>query len=1083
MTVHSSAVLNPQDIPLCIDPARGSATATLSLQINQTTPILIELLRLDLETGHNETISISASQAKKLKKEAEKRKVHRPNTLLVLYLPVKKTGLYRLLRVLDETKLEVQRRSSEALVVACPSAAVETHTRDRCRGELSNLSLLVSGTPPLKIRYREIVQGKKDREVSYQSIQPEGFLSPLIRQQDEQALIRPYSLDFNWATSHAVRIPLNETLTTSGKLSFSIDEITDALGNTVSYSQGGDESTEHTNKKSRVEETLVIHELPTISWPSGVERPLRVAKRQARDLPLVFSSSGKAALVDARHIVHYRFTPFHEMSSNGEHSDQAQLKQWDLEHARMKPSLREPGLYSIESVATPHCKGEVLEPKTVLLINPDEPDLSITTEAIADKCAGNSIGLHVSLEMSGTPPFQIQYTVKKPGRNGHDTEVAFKTFTSLRGQIEFRPEQAGHHTYMFTEIKDKLYSGISLKSKNLILEQDVKPSVSAQFLTPTPQRFACIDEAVSFDVKFQGEGPWALDYEIVHAGKRSKKSISDIESEFFTVTTDVFTDPGDYTLVLASVKDRFGCRESLQNEGRVKVSGRPKVGFGHLEGKRQVQLLESRTVGLPIRLSGQAPWTVDYHRIDGDAQPVESRQLSSANDILEVKDAGNYQLTRVRDSLCPGSVDQDAATFQVDWIARPRITVASSSLMEQTDGKYVRKAVCEGEEDAIDIYFSGRPPYEVSYQERLVPEHGSKSIKDQKLSVAFQSTQVKMDTHQAGQYEYIVTELGDYNYDHNPKKHQPMVVSQQVNARPSMKFTNPGRVYSFCQGDEEGADAETLPILFTGIPPFSMDFDVKHSNRIIQSQSITIPNIPSTNYKLQVPHRMLKSGNSILTIRGVRDSQGCERRYDAVTAPHVQLAVHDLPTITPLDDRIDVCVGDRIGFAMSGIAPFSVFYRFEGSERKASVDSSTFRRIAESPGVFEVASVQDAASQCRMKVSNIRRTIHALPSVRVSRGHETSVDIHAGGEAEILFEFGGVPPFEFTFTRSENARTTKGAPGAVIETRTLKSDEMTLRITASEEGTYEVVAIRDRYCSFARPGVPTLKGGRKLLMN
>jgi nucleoporin POM152 len=41
--------------------------------------------------------------------------------------------------------------------------------------------------------------------------------------------------------------------------------------------------------------------------------------------------------------------------------------------------------------------------------------------------------------------------------------------------------------------------------------------------------------------------------------------------------------------------------------------------------------------------------------------------------------------------------------------------------------------------------------------------------------------------------------------------------------------------------------------------------------------------------------------------------------------------------------------------------------------------------------------------------------IHPMPSVRINKGRESVVDIHEGGEAQLSFEFGGTPPFEFTY--------------------------------------------------------------------
>ena len=66
------------------------------------------------------------------------------------------------------------------------------------------------------------------------------------------------------------------------------------------------------------------------------------------------------------------------------------------------------------------------------------------------------------------------------------------------------------------------------------------------------------------------------------------------------------------------------------------------------------------------------------------------------------------------------------------------------------------------------------------------------------------------------------------------------------------------------------------------------------------------------------------------------------------------------------------------------------------------------------------------------------------------------------------------------YTRSENAK--KGKKAAVLETRNDESLEFWKSIRASDEGTYEVVAIKDRYCAFSLPKASPGRGkGQKLL--
>ena len=95
------------------------------------------------------------------------------------------------------------------------------------------------------------------------------------------------------------------------------------------------------------------------------------------------------------------------------------------------------------------------------------------------------------------------------------------------------------------------------------------------------------------------------------------------------------------------------------------------------------------------------------------------------------------------------------------------------------------------------------------------------------------------------------------------------------------------------------------------------------------------------------------------------------------------------------------------------------------------------------------------------------------------------MDIHEGGSTEIDFEFGGTPPFEFTYTRSANTGKEGGKGvkgGRVLDMRSEVSEGHRMRVRVGEEGTYEVVSVKDAYCAYARPGVK-VEGGRKLLGN
>jgi nucleoporin POM152 len=339
-------------------------------------------------------------------------------------------------------------------------------------------------------------------------------------------------------------------------------------------------------------------------------------------------------------------------------------------------------------------------------------------------------------------------------------------------------------------------------------------------------------------------------------------------------------------------------------------------------------------------------------------------------------------------------------------------------------------------------------------------ENGKKTTNTREFDAALGLASISMDTKEAGNYEYIFTELSDGLYGHDSKKSNHLVLEQTVHKKPAARFSKPGHTYKYCK--EELAGNEVIPIILEGAPPFQLEVDIKHQSSS-RPETVKIANVDSNHYDFRVPQSALSLGVHHVSVRKVRDSHGCQQKTE-YGAPSVQVHVFDVPTIYPLESRTDYCVGDRISYTLSGTAPFEVFYTFEGVQRKAKAPNTNFRRIAEKPGTFTITNLADKASECKA-TTDITKVIHEMPSVKISKGRQVEVDIHEGGEAQILFEFWGTPPFEFTYTRSTNAK--RGHKSQVLETRHDISYEHSKIIQSSQEGTYEVVAIKDKYCSFS----------------
>ncbi|KAF1811191.1 nuclear envelope pore membrane protein [Eremomyces bilateralis CBS 781.70] len=1075
---EGSAALNPDGTPLCI--GTTNQPVEMPILINQTTPIFIELLRADLNENVVEKIEINSKETRKLMKQALK--AHKPNSNepIVLKYPIRKTGLYKLSKIVDESRLEVRPRPSTVYVVQCPEGRFKESGKNKCSGELSNFVLEIEGTPPMRIKYRKEVNGIRAR-ATLQGIQPDGFISPLSRHQSSGAPSAADAPDLSYAQPHRVLVPINETLDASGNWVYEIELVQDALGNAISYIEGPEESYSST-KKMAPTQTFEVHDRPRVSLVDCTpDRPLRVARGLSAQLPLDYSSSG--SVLDFPLSVEYRFTPEEALLPNGEHSDRSPLTKSTIRFRDQKPSVEMPGLYTIQSVSSNFCEGDIHEPSSCTVLNPPEPSISVSTENIFDKCAGSPIGLRVSADLTGTPPFRVRVQIQKDGEK--QPRAVYHDFRKLKGQFELTPPEAGSYTYTITGISDSVYETRHLSDKDLVIRQTVRPAASAHFTSSTTQP-ACIDESVPLQVRLLGEAPWALEYELVHAGKRKRQKVSNITDEEFTIETSRLSTGGEYTVALSSVTDKSGCRELLTAETKINVRHqRPKASFGVIDAKRAVKILTGKIVQLPIRLTGRPPFKVEFTWVspsDPGNVVTDTQQFDKPNGILSVNKEGTYELVGITDVDCKGVVERQngAGLFTVSSIPRPQLDIPASQRVRKDEVKYVKTEVCEGDEDYLELVLSGQPPFTVKYTEHHAPIRssskklgyqkplqGQKSLRKRELNPATESASIRMDTSDAGVLTYTFSELSDSNYDHDPKRHNPVTVEQTVFERPTAYFSNPGKTYSCCA--TEGDGDEIIPVELNGVPPFSIDVEIRHSGTA-RPEMLTFRGVEKRQHELRIPHSSLQLGHSSLIIRKVLDSRGCQSKSEVgvpAESSRVHISMHEAPSVSPMEAKTDYCVGEHLAFALSGKGPFEVFYNFK-KDRKAKVRTNEFRRVADEAGPFTVTGIKDSSSNCRTS-THIAKFVRPLPAVRLSKGRYSVVDIHEGSEAEILFEFEGTPPFEFTYTRSTNAE--KGRKSVVLESRMATSYEYEMKIKASEEGTYEVIAIRDKYCGYSKHGV------------
>lgn len=995
---EGSAILNPDKQSFCLDASNPSAV--LPIQINQTTPISIELQRYDLDTDEVETIVIGSKQAKQLKKKADighlKSDTSTPRTLLY---PVSKKGLYQLHRVIDTTKLEVRKRSFDVAVVQCPTASISTESENRCTGELSNVHLQVTGVPPFKVKYSKTVNRKQFSSI-VQNVQPGVDSDAVASDESQGTVVDPKRPEMNWARSTTESFEINESLHQNGSHSYTVEEVEDGLGNKVVYDAGKPKDAHAPRSQS-----LTVHNRPRISLRDlNSDRVLRVREGRSASLPILIYQADMLHSSDWPLKVKYNFK-----SGTEEENGQLEEHTYEVVNSHSMPQIGVPGRYIIDSVDSQYCRGEVAEPSSLLLTNPPKPALTMESEDIFDKCAGNPIGMYVNFDFIGTPPFKVRYTVTHQGT----AHPKVQEFSGVRGQIELRERAAGSYVYNFLEIEDQVYGTVSIKNQNLVLKQDIKPPASASFHGDTRPAKACLGSSTSIPVRLSGQGPWSLDYEVVHAGKRKKYSVQS-EQDLYNIDMAPFADGGTYSVVLMGVQDASRCRTTLQEERKIEVRPeQPRASFGDIDGKRSILALEGKSIKLPLRLNGVGPWTI---RLSNGLDQID-QVFRNPNAEVTVNQPGSWTIESVYDN-CPGLVDTKANQFEVSWIPRPELAIKDTTVETISPFAFRKPAVCQGDDSTLALGFSGSPPFSFKYMHSFTPVKGQSGVSYKDGTFAGNTAQINLDSSKAGENTYFFNYVGDKHYPSNPES---LKVVQEVYAPPSAKFAQAGRTYGYCKDDPSltpglDAEAEQIQISLTGTPPFSVEIAITHHGVSTRPEIIRQKDIRTNTYSWPLSRASLDLGTHAISIRSVKDGRGCETILDTDPSS-VRVHVTSPPTIIPMESQDHYCVGEHVSFSLSGQAPFDIFYTFQGRERKARVSSGTeFRRLAESPGEFVITGISDSAmgnSKCRAR-KDIRKFIHAYPTVEIGRGKTVVSDIHEGGEVDIEFRFTGTPPFEFT---------------------------------------------------------------------
>jgi nucleoporin POM152 len=160
------------------------------------------------------------------------------------------------------------------------------------------------------------------------------------------------------------------------------------------------------------------------------------------------------------------------------------------------------------------------------------------------------------------------------------------------------------------------------------------------------------------------------------------------------------------------VTDSNGCKRPLTTSRDLSVQVRrskPSVRFNGINDKKELIIREGDEARLPIRLTGEGPWTIDYST-PTSASKINTFKAHQPNVDLLITSAvkGTYRLVSVRDKFCPGEVVDNANEWKVGILERPRVGFNEKTSRNKVKGGVIkRQGVCQNKVDQVELNFEG----------------------------------------------------------------------------------------------------------------------------------------------------------------------------------------------------------------------------------------------------------------------------------------------------------------------------------------------------------------------------------------
>ncbi|KAG0797154.1 hypothetical protein G6F22_004612 [Rhizopus arrhizus] len=1044
---YGTAKLNANNDFYCISPYDANYQHVyIPIILNNTVPRSISIARYEFDTDEK-TVQVYKGRDIQRATEISEAK----EGVQYYYIKLSRPGVYKLEQIISTDNVDVRLYDRLLFIFTCPTASFKpVANADYCTDDEETLQIDITGVPPFKVEYDRKIENGQETHLKLERVQPEGFESPLqqlhngLLSADPSFFSSKKHNDYIWGTTQHVSVPLNLKFISATNQAYHLSRLTDGVGNVIDLTKSQPQS-------------FSVHPRPTVKFECSQTDPvnLLIGSKHAQ-LPMKLEGTA----------------PFHlNYSYTSEQYPHSVTLDRHQDHAIL---VDEPGEYNLMSIRDHYCQGQVMLPSVCQVVQPPHPSVKVTSTPIASECAGDSeVGMKFVAELTGTPPYTLVYSIFKVDKHSKKRRVDRRVEKVDRSRhiFSYLPESSGEYIYEISALSDRFYKDHSTGIKPI--QQIVHPQPDAKFSgrRQSHSTHTCLGDDVSIDVDLNGDGPFELSWTI---GDQLYTDV--VTDNKYTIHLPPFDQPGHFVVSLSKIKDANFCVKDLEaRDYTVNVRrDRPTASFYTYDASDKViEVTEGSFAHLPLRLTGDGPWTVTYRNVEQGDQSKATKTFKDPNAQITVKSTGHYELLHVEDAVCRGDIA--GPRYEVKWIDKPAITIPEGEAEQISASIYERAPVCQGNHDAIDIVFSGRGPFYCSYDEyyQMPNKRKFEHLGTEEITTGIQRVHLPLKTNTGGRYRYVFKTLADQRYS-DPFKLHDMEVQQTVHANPTVQFSTRTlrHHYEMCVGDNlMFEDTQPLEVELTGQAPFTVELGIRHQSEL-NGRVITLSDIMTNRHKIRLPEELTSAGDYHLQLLRVKDAHGCGAVVSESETTHIKLNALDIATISPVEVCNNVCVGDNLEFSLAGVAPFTISYLFNDKKEYVKSTTSRLSMIADKPGNVTIVSVGDQRNKCRSFPKDLSHIIHEVPSSRVSGGREILENIREGDMVQAVVDLIGTPPFDFEWRRSEliwDQSKKRHYKGKVLESHLVYDvQEHQYHINTSVEGIIEVVSIKDRYCQYPR---------------